>query len=141
MAALPPHLSPLVLVNAGRECKVTVADHGKFLFLGNAGDGRTCTMAIQFVPDASFSGSFAVTARMYGKPASDNGVAFIDYPFRRVVLNDVASDRAVTTNTATPLVNSFIIEVPSNGVALAMLCSCTAGFGYLYSWPLNGSAT
>lgn len=141
MTALPPHLSPFSLANAGREYKVTVADHGKFLFLGNAGDGRTCTMSIQWVPEASFAGSFAVTARMSGKPASDNGVAFIDFPFRRVALNDVASDRALTTNTLTPLCDSFIIEVPSNGVVLAMLCACTAGTGVLYSWPLNGSST
>ena len=141
MSTLPPNLAPLALANAGREYRVSTTDHGKFLYLGNASDGRTGTMAVQWVPDASFTGSFAVTARMHGKPASDNGVAFVDYPFRRVVLNNVASDRAVTTNTATPLVNSFIIEVPSNGVALAMLCSCTAGFGYLYSWPLTGPAT
>lgn len=141
MAALPPNLAPLALANAGREYRVSESDNGLFLFLGNSSDGRTGTMVVQWVPDASFAGSFAVTARIYGKPASDNGVAFVDYPFRRVVLNNVASDRAITTNTATPLVNSFIIEVPSNGVALAMLCSCTAGFGHLYSWPLNGPAT
>ena len=141
MAALPPHLSPLSLANTGREYKVTVADHGKFLFLGNAASGRVGTFAIQWVPKASFSGSFALTARMEGKPASDNGVAFIDFPIRRVALNDVASDRTITTNTATPLVNSFIIEVPSNGVVLALLCSCTAGTGVLYNWPLNGSST
>ena len=141
MSTLPSHLSPIVLANAGREYRVSAADNGKFLFLGNASDGRTGTMFVQFVPEASFVGSFAVTARAHGKPASDNGVAFVDYPFRRVVIANVASDRAMTTNTVTPLSDGFIIEVPSNGVALALLCDCSAGVGTLYSWPLNGSPT
>lgn len=138
MAALPPHLAPFVLANAGREYRVTTADNGKFLYLGNASDGRTGTFVIQWVPDGSFVGSFGVTARVYGKPASDNGVAFQSIPYRRVSLAGVASDR---TLVAAVLTDAFLIEVPSSGVALALLCECTAGFGTLYSWPLNGSPT
>ena len=138
MAALPPHLSPIVLSNAGREYRVTTSDNGKFLFLGNASDGRTGTFVIQWVPDASFAGSFGVTARVYGKPASDNGVAFQSIPYRRVSLAGVASDR---TLVAAVLTDAFLIEVPSSGVVLALLCECTAGFGTLYSWPLMGSPT
>lgn len=138
MAALPPHVAPLTVANAGREYRVTTSDNGKFLFLGNASDGRTGTFVVQFVPDASFAGSFGVTARVYGKPASDNGVAFVSIPYRRVNLAGIASDR---TLVAAVLTDSFIIEVPSSGVVLALLCECTAGFGTLYSWPLNGSPT
>lgn len=138
MAALPPHLAPLVVADAGREYRVKTADNGKFLFLGNASDGRTGTFFVQFVPDASFAGSFGVVARAYGKPASDNGVAFISVPYRRVNLAGVASDRALVSAVLT---DSFMIEVPSTGVVLALLCECTAGFGTLYSWPCNGSPT
>ena len=138
MSALPPNLAPLALANAGREYRVSTADHGKFLYLGNASDGRTGTFVVQWVPDASFAGSFGVVARIYGKPASDNGVAFISVPYRRVNLAGVASDRTLVSAV---LADSFLIEVPSSGVALALLCDCTAGFGTLYSWPLNGSPT
>lgn len=138
MAALPPHLTPITLANAGREYRVTTADNGKFLFLGNASDGRTGTFVVQFVPEAGFAGSFGVTARIYGKPASDNGVAFQSISYRRVALAGVASDRTLVSAI---LPDSFLIEVPSSGVVLTLLCECTAGIGTLYSWPLNGSPT
>jgi hypothetical protein len=142
MAPLPPNLSPITLANAGREYAVTVADHGKIIFLGDASPGaRVATMFIQFVPSQSFTGTFAVVARAFGKPASDNGVSFIDYPFRRVVVAGVASDRTITTNTATPLADAFVVEVPANGVVIGLLTACTAGGGVLYSWPLNGPST
>jgi hypothetical protein len=138
MASLPPHLPPFKLANAGREYRVTPNDHGSILYLGNASDGRTGTFVIQWVPDNSFSGSFAVVARVYGKPASDNGVPFNPVPYRRVTLANVASDR---TLVADALATSFLIEVPSNGIAVGLLCACTDGFGTLYSWDLNGPAT
>jgi hypothetical protein len=141
MAPLPPNVSPFTLVNAGRRDDVTVNDNGKILFFGNASDGRTGTWFLQFVPNLLFVGQFSVVARPYGSPASNDGVAMQDYPFRRVVLNGVASDRTITNNTATPLSGGFAIEVPSNGVALGLLVSCTAGGGVVYSWPLNGPAT
>lgn len=138
MPALPPHLPPFRLENAGREYRVTSADHGKILFFGNASDGRVGTFVVQWVPDASFAGSFAVTGRVYGKPASDNGVPFDPIPYRRVTLANVASDRELVADTLT---TPFLIEVPSNGIAVGLLCACTDGFGTLYSWPLNGPAT
>jgi len=128
-------------INAGREYNLTVDDHGEILSLGNAADGRTGTMFVAFVPDASFVGGLAVVARPYGKPANDNGVGWSDYPFRRVNLAGIASDRTITTNTATPLSDAFMIEVPANGVAVGLLASCTAGGGVVYSWPLNGPST
>ena len=128
-------------INAGREYRVTVKDHGEILSLGNAADGRVGTMFVTFVPDGSFTGGFAPVARPYGKPANDNEVGWADYPFRRVNIAGIASDRTITTNTATPLSDAFMIEVPANGVAIGLLTSCTAGGGVLYSWPLNGPST
>ncbi len=138
MAALPPHLSPITLSNAGREYEVTATDDGKILYFGNACDGRVGTYVIQFVPDENWTGSFGVLARAYGSPASDNGVAFQSIPYRRVSLNGMASDRALS---ADPLASSFIIEVPANGLAIGLLVGVCGGGGVLYSWPLNGPAT
>ena len=140
MAALPPNLSPIELANAGREYRVTTNDHGKFLFLGNASDGRVGTFTIQFAPDpgGSWQGSFAVVARVYGKPASDNGVGFQSIPYRRVALNGAASDRVLVSDVLT---GSFIIEVPANGLVICLLVNAQAGFGTVYNWPLNGPQT
>lgn len=138
MAPLPPNVSPFTLADAGRKYDVTTNDNGKVLFFGGAADGRVGTMFIQFVPNLQFQGQFAVVARPYGAPANTDGVAMVDYPFRRVSVNGAASDRTITNNTATPLTSGFIIEVPANGVVLGLLTSCVAGGGVVYSWPLNG---
>lgn len=124
--------------NAGREYFIKDNDHGIVLPLGNASDGRVGTFVLQFVPDQSWLGGMQVVARIYGKPASDNGVAYQTIPYRRVALNGVASDRALVSDTLT---GAFIIEVPSNGLAIGVIPAVTAGFGVLYNWPLNGPAT
>ena len=133
--ALPPNQDPFTLANAGREYPVRVADHGKIIFLGNASDGRVGTFTIEFVPDASWSGTFAVLGRVYGKPASDNGVGFSPIPYRRICLNNVASDRAIVSDVLT---GHFIIEVPASGLAIGLLASVQASGGVVYNWPLNG---
>ena len=138
MAPLPPNVAPFTLADAGRRYDVTTNDHGKILFFGGAADGRVGTMFIQFVPNSQFVGQFSVVARPYGAPANTDGVALVDYPFRRVNINNVASDRTITNSTATPLVAGFQIEVPANGVVLGLLTSCVQGGGVVYTWPLNG---
>lgn len=135
MPSLAPHQLPNELANAGREYPVNSTDNGKILFLGSASDGRVGTMMITFVPDIAWTGSFAVVARPYGKPASDNGVGFQPIPYRRVTLNNVASDRTIVSDILT---QPFIIEVPANGLAIGLLTSTLSGTGVVYSWPLNG---
>jgi hypothetical protein len=126
-------------MNAGREYKVQSDDHGRLLFLGNASDGRVSTFVLEFVPNYDWQGDLAVVARIYGKPASDNGVGFVSIPVRRVAINNQASDRALVGNVT--FQGQFIVEVPCNGLSLAVLCNVQAGSGTLYSWPLNGPAT
>ena len=132
-------LSVQEFVNCGRKYKVTTIDDQAVLYLGNAADGRPGVMVIQWVPDPSFNGSFGVVARIYGKPANDDNVGFATVVYRRVVLNGVASDRNLVSD---PIGSSFtIIEVPANGLAIALQANVNQGFGTLYSWPLVGPAT
>ena len=136
--ALAPNILPFELANAGREYKVTTNDDGKFLFFGNASDGRVGTIVVQFDPGLAWNGSFAVVGRVYGKPASDNGVGFVPIPYKRVSLDNVASDRALVSAVLT---STFIIEIPANGMVVALLTSAASGTGVVYNWPLNGPST
>lgn len=136
--ALSPNLLPFDLANAGREYSATTNDDGKFLFFGNASDGRVGTFVVEFVPGLAWNGSFVVVGRVYGKPASDNGVGFVPIPYKRVSLNNVASDRALVSDVLT---SHFIIEIPASGLAVALLTSAASGDGVVYNWPLNGPST
>ena len=138
MAASPPNILPNEVANAGREYTVTTADTGNVLFLGNASDGRVGTFVVQFDPGASWSGSFTVKGRAYGKPASDNGLGFVPIPYRRINLGGTVSDR---TLVSAALTGSFLIEVPANGIVVVLAATVTTAGGTLYSWSLNGPAT
>lgn len=127
----------LPLVQVDRSYKVTTKDNGNFLFLGNAAEGQVGAMCVQWVPDEQFTGALGVTSRIYGFPITDSGVplGLVPVPYRRVNINGTASDYGFDTATLT---GPSIINVPANGLAVALLVSCTAGTGWLYSWPLLG---
>lgn len=122
-----------------RDYKVTTADHGENIGLGDAHDGRTSVWFIQFVPDANWQGGFGVLGRAYGPPANTDSAPFVPIPYRRVNLAGQASDRALVADALNN--ESFIIEIPANGLHISLLCACSAGTGKLYSWPLSGSPT
>lgn len=117
--------------------KVTTADHGQILKLGNAAAGYVGTYAVQFVADAQWSGTLAVVARIDHKDAQDNQVPFVGVPYRRVFLNAAPADRSMGSDFIT---SDSLIEIPSNGSTVGFLVSCETGFGYLYSKPLDGPA-
>lgn len=119
-----------------RSYRVTTTDNGNFLNIGNAASGRVGTWLVHWVPDLSFAGGgLTVYGRGYGKPASDAGVPWATIPYRRINVAGVASDYAIVTATVGA---AGMIQIPANGLAVALGVSCTAGFGWLYSWDLNG---
>lgn len=115
--------------------KITEADHGNILKLGNAAEGAVGTWQVQFVPDASFVGSFAVLARSDHKDAHGDAVPYVSVPYRKVFLNDLPADYSLASDIIT---SGSILQIPSSGLSVALLVECTAGFGYLYSKPLDG---
>jgi hypothetical protein len=121
----------------GRRYRVTSVDNGKFGELGDASPALVGAFMLQFVPDASFAGSIGILARAAGKDAKDDNVGYASIAYRRVQMNGQASDYALITD-GTPLASDFTILIPASGLAVAVLVECTAGFGYLYSTPLEG---
>lgn len=133
---MPTGASPL---NLGRAANLSLTENnGGIYTLGNGNDGRTSVMTIQFATNQNWQGTISVLGRIYGPPANADNVGFLPIPYRRVILGPTASDRALVSD---PLTGAFLIEVPANGITVALSIGTTAGFGRLYSWPLFGSAT
>ncbi len=122
----------------GRAYRLTNADDGNILQLGDAVNGRTGTWLIQCDPAVvGFTGGFIVLGRAYGQACA--AAPYIPIPYRRINLGNVASDRALVSD---PIADVALIEVPANGISVAL--EVTVPFGqtcWVYSWPLNGSAT
>ena len=128
------------VANVGKAYRLTTADNGATLALGDASSSRTSVKTIHWVPDADVVGDgFSLVARIYGTQPDTNGTAFLPIPYRRVNLAGLASDRALVSDTL-PM-DGFLIEVPANGQTIALVVSCTFGAGCLYNWDSSWSAT
>lgn len=121
-----------------RNFAITPSVSGGIAILGNAADGEVGTYFVQLVPQVGFVGSLDVLARPYGKYANDDGVAFVPVPYRRVNVNNLASDYAISTASIT---QPGIIQIPANGMSIGLMITCSAGQAELYSWPLLGPSS
>lgn len=121
-----------------RDYTISTADHGNTLVLGNSSLGdRAGAWEIQFVPSVGWAGSFTVVARTTGLVPSTDGVGFVPVPYRTINLGGIASDYSIASAVLT---DGFIIQVPANGLAVALTVASTAGTGRLYSQMVTSGA-
>ena len=124
---------------SSRKFGISPSDNGDFLEIGPAGTSSTGgIMAIQFIPDVNFVGSIIVVGRVFGPAAQDAGAAFMPISYRRVTVNNVASDYQIVSD---PITGPSTIQVPSNGISIGFLVSCSAGLCQVVSWDLQGAFT
>lgn len=110
-----------------------------FLELGPAGTTQqVSTMVIQFTPTVDFVGQFVVCGRNLGVAANEVDVPFVPVPYRRVNLNNLASDYTIVSD---PISGVAKIAVPASGDSIALLCAISAGQMTITSWDLQGNAT
>lgn len=129
-----------IIYPVSRRYQVTVADDGHFLVLGNVSNEDGGFWRIHWVPDPTFvGGGLAVMGRASGKDAYDDGVNFGTVAYRRVQLGGAASDYTLvqTSGVAVPLVGDAIIQVPADGLSIAIGVDCQSGSGYIYSQALR----
>lgn len=123
---------------SSRKFGVSTDDNGDFLEIGPAGTGLSGgVMAIQFVPSEGFVGEFSIQGRLMGQAARDAGVAFMPIEYRPITINNVPKD--FTIPTASTVTGPSLIQVPSNGVSVALLVSCSQGTCQIVSWDLQGA--
>lgn len=123
---------------SNRRYKATTTDHGQHLELGPPASGTTTgTWLIDLNASADFNGSFLVVARCAGGAAADAGDPFKPIPYRRVVVNGVASDRATVSDQVS---GGSVIEVPATGLSVALLAAITKGSCDILSWGVSGTS-
>jgi len=116
---------------------ITPLDNGNFILYGAAGTAHfVSTMVMQFAPTVSFVGSLQLFGKIMG-PAGDSA-PYLPIPYRRVNVAGAVSDRILIPD---PITSVGIIEVPCNGLTLAILVTCTAGQCQVYCMDLQGPST
>ncbi len=109
-----------------------------FIEIGPAGTTTfVSTMMVQFNPDNLFAGNFVVMGKMLGQAADTAGMPFLPIPYRRVSLNNVASDYAMVSDA---IAGPALIEIPANGMSIVILDGLDAGTMDLAMWDLQGNS-
>ncbi len=142
----------------GRPFKVTADVNGLIGEFGPAGAavGVTGVWLFDIVPDASFVGEINIMAK-YGGPVNVRQTATAinqaedaltatamvgPIPYRGLFVNGApvtpVSDQYPML--VTPITGRSVIQVASNGLSVGMLFACSAGFAWVFSRPLSGSA-
>lgn len=115
---------------------ITTDDNGKFVEYGPAGTTMfVSTMLMQFAPTAGFVGSLLLHGKMLG-PAGETA-PFLPIAYRRVNVAGLVSDYALSPD---PIMAAGIIQVPANGMTLALLVTCSAGACQVYMMDVQGSS-
>lgn len=105
--------------------------NGYFAEFGNPAVNRVGTWVFQFTPDTQWQGSFGVLGRAYRHPATP----YLQFPYRRVNLNGVASDLTIVSDLIS---STGLIYVPAYGIDIALEVGCLAGTCIVDSWALEG---
>lgn len=106
----------------------TVGVHGLIGVVGNTSDedGKGA-MQFTFSPDTDFvaaGGEVVVVGRTAGISTAINNVAWMPIPYRKVTINNVASDYRFATASIT---GPSSILVPAAGMAIGLLFSVLGG--------------
>lgn len=122
---------------SARKFGFSPADHGDILEIGpGATSSAGAIVVVQFVPSNDFIGSATVMGKVFGPAAQDAQAALMPVPYRRVVVNNVASDYAIVVDAIT---GASLIQVPANGLSIALFVACTRGSCQVVSWDLQGA--
>ena len=119
---------------------INPADNGNTLELGTGSAGTfTGIMVVQFNPDLLWNGSIQVLARLTGPAAETANLPMVPIPYRRVTVNNVASDRTLVSDTLL-ISSAYKIEIPSNRDSIGFLVSCLSGSCTYVCAPLQGQS-
>lgn len=135
-----PAPGPIVTVKAGsRSYVLTSAANGQLIELGPAGTTQSVsTLMLQVNVDALWNGQFVVMGRTLGAAADAANVPFEPIPYRRVSLNNVAQEYAIVSDAVG---GNAILQIPANGMSIALLVAASAGMAQLVMWDLQGPSS
>ncbi len=127
----------MAIVKASNRIRVIrPADSGNILEIGPAStETFVGTFVVQFNPDILWDGSIQVMARLTGTAADAANLPFLPIPYKRVTVNNVASDR---TFVADQITGATKIEIPASMDSIGFLVACTTGSCTYVCWDLHG---
>lgn len=110
----------------GRPFRVLPAQSGNILAYGNTSDvNPSGCWTFQFVANELSDAEFAVMGRSNRISTADTTVPWLPVPYRRVTINNVASDYALVSAVIAP--GATLIQVPANGMSIGLMPSITTG--------------
>lgn len=119
--------------------RVLPAQSGNILAIGNTSDENPSgAVRIWFVPDVTSDATFTVVGRAPRISTADTTTPWIPIPYRRVTLNNLASDYAIVSAAVS---GTSSILVPTTGGAVGLLVAMNAGECAIHSIPVEGSTT
>lgn len=121
----------------GGKYKVTTADNGNTLVLGDASDSVVGTYLLHFVNDNTFTGTLIVSGRARGKDAGMDAIAFVPLSYLGGFVNAAVGTQAYASTTLT---TTSLVWVPATGITVGLVVTCTAGSGTLYVQRLDGAS-
>jgi hypothetical protein len=111
-------------------------DDGNIIEFGPAGtNNQVGTMVLQFKSSIGAQFSVVVMGRVFGVAADSADMPFVPIPYRIISLNNVAQDYAIVADT---IVTDALIQVPANGISVAVLAGWTSGTVAVAAWDMNG---
>jgi len=123
---------------SNRRYTIKPEDNGNILEIGPGSTPNFVgTFVIQFNPDVNWVGAVVIVARLTGAAASDANLPFLPVPYKRVTINNVASDYAFTSDTLT-VASGTKIQVPASMDSIGLLVACSAGSCTVICQDLNG---
>ena len=117
---------------AGSSSKVVTSEyHGDIIEFGDATPrDETGLVTVQFNPDVTFVGEFAVVARRKRTPNdSVTDAPFLPVAYVAVNVDNVAVLRPLSVAVIT---GPGMIEIPATGLSVGVLVACSAGSCTLY---------
>lgn len=130
-------MATIIKPASGRTFDLTAAVNGIILDLGpGATSSSVGTFIIQFNPDTLSDYEVIVMGRCWGAASAAKNIPFMPIPYRRAVLNNVASDYAIVSD---PITGPCMIQVPANW-SVGLLVACSVGTCSVVSWDLQGSS-
>lgn len=118
---------------------ITTGDNGALVTYGPGGtDKLVATVVMEFAPSLVplFAGSLQVLGKICG-PAGDTA-PFLPIRYRKINVAGTSGDRTLVDD---PITSAGIIEIPCNGLIVALLVTCTAGQCQVYTMDVQGPST
>lgn len=123
---------------AGPKFRVLPPQNGQILAYGNTSDENPSgCWTFQFAPDIGSDAAFIVMGRTPRISTADTSVPWVPIPYRRITVNNVASDYTVVADTIGA--TTTVIQVPSNGLAVGLLVAMTVGETTIYAQHMEGA--